>query len=500
MIVSSTRTSWANLFIAFGVLYLLLPNLLFLVTWIKPLIGFPVAALCVFGYVRLLRSLGSRDVRWHFSGKTIGAVLFLAFLWTFLSGAGGFVPQSSDYLKHNLIYHDLLDWKWPVGYGAESSEGKFLCYALGYYLVPAEFGRCFGESWVNPISFLWLGAGMFLFFLWLAAFDPNRPVSTVLIFLCSAGILFAWLFLKHDTLLHVGGLRVAGPGLDSLLRKMGIANNNYDTFTRLHYQPQHAIVGWLGAALLYELTWVRKSGPAALFVWATTLLWSPFTSAALLMIPLVSLKRMRAVAYLEWTNVICGGVLFALVASYFGAHEHLEGAGAIWSFSPDRRWLAFYPLFVATQVFPLVACVYLIDRQYQVLKGWRTLFYGMALFLVLLPLYKVGFHGDLRMQASGPPMVFIGLGVAACLGSSCFSFRRPIFLVLTVIFALGAIYPITLPLLNLVTNRENYTVEKVAREGGPRNLSEIKDERFDAPAQYLGRKESFVYRVLLRRE
>jgi hypothetical protein len=345
---------------------------------------------------------------------------------------------------------------------------------------------------------MWLSAGLFIFFWWLAKFEPRRPITTVLILLGTAGILGVWLVFKWQALPSVGGITLPGFGLDMHLRKMGIANSNYDPWTRIHFQPQHAIAGWVGGALLHELIWVRNRPAAALFVWATTFLWSPFTSIALFIIPLLSLRRLGPRPYISAVNVVCGGVLLGLIALYYAAHEPLKDKGPIWSLSPDASWIIFYPLFLLTQVLPLVVCIHIINCKYDVLQERRTLFYGMVAFLILLPIYKVGFHGDMRMQASGPAMIFVSLGAAACFYSASFALRKPAFLALTIVFALGTVYPISRPLINYLTNRSDYSLATMDRVGWPRDLSEIRDDRFDSATQYLGRKDSFAYRYLLR--
>jgi hypothetical protein len=319
-------------------------------------------------------------------------------------------------------------------------------------------------------------------------------VPTVLIFLCSSGILFIWYILKRDTLFNAGGTTLPGFGLDPLLRHIGLGNSNYDSFTRVHFQPQHALAGWLGAALLYETAWVRKSAVGVLFVWASTLLWSPFTALALFVIPLLSLTRVRVRDYFEPGNVLSGGVLLGIIALYYGAHDRVEEAGVIWALAPDARWFAYYVAFVASQTLAPVICVYVIDRRFGVLDGFRMIFWGMVAVLLVLPLVKFGFHSDLRMQASGPAMVFVSLGIASCLTSSAVSWRHPAFLALIAAFALGALYPVTRPVINLLSNRSDWSADHQARTGGAQNLSDIRYSQFDAAAQYLGSKGSFVYR------
>ena len=116
-------------FFPLALAYLVLPNLLFLTLWVRPGIGLPAALSVLLSSVWLGRpdpqatpepGLGRRN--WSF-------ILLLAFGWTLAAGAGGFLPQGGDYIKHNLVFHDLFHFAWPVTYPTASGQA-YLCYGL----------------------------------------------------------------------------------------------------------------------------------------------------------------------------------------------------------------------------------------------------------------------------------------------------------------------------------------------------------------------------------
>jgi hypothetical protein len=282
--------------------------------------------------------------------------------------------------------------------------------------------------------------------------------------------------------------------------KLGLVNSYLDSFTRLAFQPQHTITGWLGAAVLAELVWVQKNPRAAVFVWSLTLLWSVLTSAGLLLLPLAAMRRVRLPDYLTLANIIGGGILLAIMGIYYQGHTGLSYNAPIWKLSAGADWFMYYLLFLIFQL-SLIPLVWLIDSQYSILKEWRTLFLWSVIFLIVLPLFRVGFWSDLRLEAASPALVFVALGASRCFNSEFFSFRKPLFVLLFTAFLIGAIYPMGRPLLNLAKNRDDNSYAGTLRRYGFHNLTEIYDPTspaFNAADQYLGRKESTAARWLLR--
>jgi hypothetical protein len=482
-----------DFFTVLSICYLAFPNLIFLTTWIRPWIGIPAALVVAVCLIVVLRKDNQSLVRQSLDRKSMGFVVAIALLWTFLAGVGGFVPQSSDYIKHNLVLHDLVNSTWPVSYNLPIAGKSYLCYSLGYYLVPSSIARVFGDALLPSETFLWASLGVGLFFYWIATFNgrsnPN-PRTTVLLFLMCASTGIVWYAFK----LH------AFSGVRDEMTTIGLVNSYFDNFTRLQFQPQHAITGWLGAAVLYELLWVQKNPKAAAFVWSLTLLWSVMTSIGLLLLPLAALKRVRLRDYMTPVNFIGGGFLVAIMGIYYQGHAGISYNAPIWKASAGADWPLFYLLFLIFQL-SFVLLVYLIDLKYSILNEWRVLFVWSAVFLIMLPLYKVGFWGDLRMEAASPAMVFVALGAIHCFNIESFSIRKPLFLLFLSTFLIGAIYPAGKPWLNLITNRNDYSYAETVRTLGFHNLSEISDPShpsFNAAEQYMGKNESVAARWLLR--
>lgn len=480
-----------DVFFALVVAYLVVPDLIFLLSWVRPVIGIPAALIVVMAASWLVRSSKLTVPRPVLSGRLWFIILVLAGLWTLIIGVGGIFPQSFDYLKHNLLLHDLTTMPWPIKY-PDAGDSHYLCYGLGYYLVPAAGGCLLGAGTVSALTFLWTFTGLGLFFYWAATLTTS-PVKTLVAILLFATTGVVWLLFKRHGL---PGL-ISADGLEARLLNNGLYFNYNDSFTRFDYQPQHALVGWLGAALMIERLWVRSCPRGVVFIWAACLLWSPLTCLGLLLVSLSALRRVRWQDYFEPVNLLGGGVLIVIMGIYFQGHLALSESGFIWKFSNGPEWIYFYALFAILTLSPLLFMAW-FEHAYQVLGEWRPLFFTAAIALVLLPFYKIGFAGDLRLQASGPALLILALAVVRMLQSDKFSLKHPLCLLLAGTLVLGAIYPVTRPWISLLSSHEDYSYANTVRTTGARTLAEIHTDKYDAAVQYLGRSDSLAARRLLR--
>jgi hypothetical protein len=349
---------------------------------------------------------------------------------------------------------------------------------------------------VAPLTFLWAFAGVTLFFYWLAT-SGGSPWKTLLIVQLFAATGIAWLILKRHGLPALMGKE----GLELKLRQLGLYNSYNDSYTRFNFSPQHALCGWLVAAVFYEMLWMRKAARGAVFIWAAGLFWSPLTGPGLLLVPLAALKRVPWHKYFEPVNLIGGGSLLALLAIYFQGRISLSDSGTIdgpiWKLSAGTGWILYYALFLVLHLSALLL-IYLIDRKYRILGDLVPLFIASAVVLILLPLYKLGYCGDLLMQASGPGLLFVALAASRCLQSPQFALKRRLFAFLVVLCLPGAMYPVGRFCHNLLNNSNDLSYSNIVQKYPFENLAKLDDGDFHAGKQYLGHPESLASRWLLK--
>ena len=107
---------------AAGLLCLLLPAAAFLLTWVRPVIAIPSAAMLAAALCLFMRrdrvspaadAFGDND-ELCISVLSLLAVIACAVVWTWLSGMGGLFYQNEDHYGRNAIFHDMLENPWPV--------------------------------------------------------------------------------------------------------------------------------------------------------------------------------------------------------------------------------------------------------------------------------------------------------------------------------------------------------------------------------------------------
>ena len=182
---------------------------------------------------------------------------------------------------------------------------------------------------------------------------------------------------------------------------------------------------------------------------------------------------------------------------YFQGHAVLPDQGFIGKFSEGLGWVVRYGLFLTLHLTPFVF-LWLVERKEKILGEWRPLLLVATVILVLLPLFKIGFASDLRLQASSAALLFFALAVDRVLQSEKFSLKRPLFVLLVATLLVGAICPVVRPVKNLLFSTNNYSYESIVTYVGWQHLPDMRDPGFDVAAQYLGRHGSLAERVLLR--
>jgi hypothetical protein len=141
-------------------LYLALPVVIFLLTWLRLWLGLICALVVVLALIQVWRERQG-DSRLERRG-ILGGLLLLA-LWAWLSGVGGYAFQNSDHYCRNAVLRDLVNYSWAVVY-RETVGGspQMLVYYFGHWLPAALVGKWLGWEAANAALFVWTWAGVVL--------------------------------------------------------------------------------------------------------------------------------------------------------------------------------------------------------------------------------------------------------------------------------------------------------------------------------------------------
>jgi hypothetical protein len=421
-----------------SLLYLALPALPFLFGWFRPAVAWPVAVALGMGIAAGWRS---REERTSGRAMTLDAVILVAIVLVLalFSGAGGVGHQRGDWAKHNAMLHDLVAHSWPVIYpGDGSAPPGLLSYSIAYYLPAAVVGRFAGLPAAHMALLAWTAIGLGLTAAWVARLSGrNAWVAFV-----------AWLgFSGMDV---VGVAILGGSTRDVMQWWAGFAQYSSNT-SLLFWTPQHALAGWLGAAMVLAAPERRRPFGTAVAVTALVVLWSPFCALGLVPLVLALAHGLRPSVREAAQAAALGAPFVAVVAAYLlGSGRSGVPAGWVWERAGGVQGLAGWPLFVLLEVgIPLGVLSWLCWR-----ADARTEACGLTesrrwlaptlVTLIALPIAYVGAENDLVMRTSIPALFVLAILILRIRWQSGLLVVSPLGArVLGLALLLGAVQPAT---------------------------------------------------------
>ena len=113
-----------------SIIYISLPLLIFLATWLKPYIA--IITFVLFVYIVYCGYFKNKEFNYKNLLNVKGVFIItiaMSLVWCYFSGMGGFWYQSDDYHWRNAIFRDLINYDWPVYYKSiKRSKEVFIDY------------------------------------------------------------------------------------------------------------------------------------------------------------------------------------------------------------------------------------------------------------------------------------------------------------------------------------------------------------------------------------
>jgi hypothetical protein len=407
-----------NLFVA-TMGYLLLPNVVFAIGWLRPAWALPIVVVLLACTCDLARR-STTDTPALSLGSWCALLAFAGF-WAFAAGMGELNAQTNDYLKHNLVLHDLVVESWPVVYRHEGTAGPMLCYYIAYYLPGGLLGKVLGLQHVAAASLGWGLLGIALAFAWVCRLGRTCRLAVLGTFMLVDG--FCWLPGAHRLVQKLGLL--AGTvnrewwHTDSLVERFWSFGG---TQTRLFFQsqpavlvwsPQHALGAWLATACVLRSLLEVQPARHAVLANAAVLLWSPLVGVGLVPFTVSACLRDRQ-GSVSWPNAIGGAALALPIGLYFLSHDPQEFAGVLFTtFSGVMDWMR-YLLFLLLAVGILWGGAWLLQRRSELPSAvlWRLLCLA-SLTLVATTFVYLGKYNDWVTRVSLPALFVFDLTLAS---------------------------------------------------------------------------------------
>jgi hypothetical protein len=456
-----------------AVAYLALPVLIFFVAWFSLSVGALLALLFLVG-VSPVFAVRRAGLRFDASPSMVLVCCAVALAWTALGGAGHFVYANADWLTRDAVLRDLVVTAWPPTYGTVGGVEVILRTPVAYYLPAASLGKVFGLEAADFLLFLWTALGVALFFL--IALSGARTSRHVVIAIAVV------IFFSGMDVFGVERYFLERPGLTEHLEWWARMFQYSSNTTQLFWVPNHALPGWILAALIYK-HWRNpeflKIAPIAM---AVTALWSPLVTIGLAPFAvLIAAHHLRQntwrAAVLPWASL---GALTTFAA--IGCYLVLDSAGirsgstlgVVKSFD---GFMMLYVKFVLLEFGLLAFAIWLIRRD--------LLIAAAVAVLLALPFYMFGPGNDLVMRGSIPALMILCLAAVDALVQVKWSEQTKLVMPLLVCLSFGSITAVHEVARALLFSRWSPALQ--------RNLVEASR---GTPAHYVARLSPLLARVM----
>jgi hypothetical protein len=311
-------------------------------------------------------------------------ILALSACAVMLSGAIPPFAENLDWTKHYAIFNLLADNPWPPSTETPLGDGT-LRYYLAWYVIPAAAGKALGHFSVPLLAFVW--SSIILFFAFTVMFGDLSPARSF--FAAVTFLLFSGADVIGQIITHGREL----PPLAVHLEWWAGFGELSSSMSSLLWVPQHALAGWLAAALFlrYPTQSVRFAGPLV----AVVALWSPFCAVGLT--PLAAWATSKT----GWRGAVSTENC-ASVAALIPIGLYLTNGAAQIPIEVVVATASELTLFMLLE-FGVIAAVLLLilgpdDRQ---LLAW------CVAFLAVLCFTKVGYASDLLMRGAIPSLATV---------------------------------------------------------------------------------------------
>ncbi len=413
----------------FSLIYILLPSLIFLATWVNRLVSVAAIGLImipVFYAIRKLEVKGIDRVDNIYipdRGIVIRSGIF-SLIVCLISEFGLSPYQGYDYMAHNYKFNFLTTQELPL---YDVKHGLYACYYFGFYMVPSMLGKIFGLASVQYFSFIWIWIGLYLSFIWISVRlekEDIKPIFKkygiwVLLILTGSfvnSILPLYKFLTNDIFVSNNAILLKG---DFVLNQVPVFTRNLSEST------QHTIPAILGISIFLVILKNKNNIFYYILFLFGTLFWSPFSTIGLFLFALSMILRqvVDKKTYIYLRDVVVFSVIallgfFPIIIFFLSSNSTDMGSNKfIWQ-TGTSNWILYYALYLFSFWF---IWFFLLGKR--VLSFDREVLTISSVTFILLGLMQMGHYNDLNIRATIPAQIVLGLSVILVIMKGCKSLK-----------------------------------------------------------------------------
>lgn len=429
-----------------GIIYIVLPFLIFIGGWTKLYISIPSIIIVLFCTWRACKDVPKLWVP-EFNQDNLMKILFIIgvlAIWVYYSGIGGFVFQNVDHTARNRIFDMLVQHEWPVKSSEvltnfEGETGTFgLIYYIGFWLPAAIVGKLFGLLIGYYFQAVWALLGLVLVYYFMCSRWKQIKVWPVFVLIFFSGLDIIGAYLTNMDYVNIR---------DTWHLEWWSTSFQYSSMTtQIFWVFNQAIPIWL----VTILTYIQKNNRNLIFILVCSMLTStlPFIGLLPITIFLCITRKGKVINNKESElknkvmflikdtctiqNVLGGGVIGILSFCYLSGNisgTHIMGDNTL------GASLAKYVLFIILDLGVYVVLLYKYKKD-------SKLYYFVVALLLLVPCIRVGSAADFCMRASIPGLFLIMIWVIDSIMDAWKEKTYILFVGLIITILIGSVTPI----------------------------------------------------------
>lgn len=476
--ISVTQLLWVAFF------YLLLPTIVFELTWMRLGVGAIACILAI--YVGYHFSINLKKLAHSTLNLVELSVLFtLATVFALLSGVGGFSEQSYDFIGHVTKLNDLVINPWPFKYAIVEN---YPCYYFGYYLIPALLAKLVGS--VAIVDFLWLAwtiIGLFLA-LTLTYLIANRKFSIFIYYVFVGGTIPMVHFLA-SRFLHTGLFNFS-------LIKAGWSTSSF--FYSLIWVPNQLIPAIICCNTIL-LCQARRVFFIPVCLVACSFFWGPFPCVinVCLLLAAIFHNLKEGVQFLKtyWVQLLSLFFLFLPILIYLTGTSGSSINGLIWNSPYYKHWYLDLMLYLVVEFGIIYLPIYLLTR-FALIDNNLRYFANISLFLgVLICFFYFGVWNDFMRRGTIPLIHIFSIVAALSIENQKFGIKKIVLICVILGASAFSLTRFTTQILHnkLVNQHKIYKADKDMYQVLLKSYSKTE------ATQYLLKQHSFFEGYLLKK-
>ncbi len=398
---------------AISLIYLLIPFVLFCISWLQPVVCVFTLSVLAWSLIKIFHIPEVLHQTSQPKDSTQMIAIFVLGIWVLFSGIGGLAFQNHDFHWRNAIFRDLIQFHWPVVYPDTGQGPAALVYYFGFWLPAALVGKILGWEAANTFLWGWTWLGVVLVVKLISSRIKAPLLLISLFFIFFSGMdAIGILLLRSIKIVTYPDLWPPIQHLEWWAQGIQYSSNT----TQLYWVYNQALPGWICTALV--MCGINRR--LVFFVWSLCFFFAPLPAVGLALIipfelikPLIQAQPYQGVGKFSYRVFTFFTNTFHDILSV----ENVFGGGAILFFSymfyRTNPTSSKVSLTNNTPVYFLFLIIFLLCEGgllWLYLSSTHKrdfLWYPIGLFLLVIPLVKLGYSGDFSMRASIPALFYL---------------------------------------------------------------------------------------------